>query len=446
MIKPVEIVVDRGGPLDPVAGTTDCPLPSFAGQQLWVEKTGYGTYDFTKWQEISGGGFRLIGPGNVFVTGERFYVHFTGLSYGEGQTSYTNGFNFSQVMTALYGRIGWQQAGAHVLSSINILAKSGRTFQDFHRLVSIDNLYSVMEQVGVTDNDFNAYLETIQRGVVLQCANAVFKAPEYISQKILFNRNWAINDVPIANLGNFVYAMFRMPPKPNIGVQIDQVALYFDSDVTFNLYVYHDAIKEPLAVIQVSAVANSQTLVTIPDIVFNHIGVRNLGGTFYVGYYQDDLGSAKAYYESYTDRFCDLYYWSFGQSDRISGQYNFDRRGVRLTDVNYGMNFHVSTFLDHTQEIVKKASLFDNAIGLRMAALVIEEIMYSTRSNGKERILKEQSDQLSAQLDLNGVYPISDSPNVTGLKQQLEAEFCNMRKSFFPPKKAITANYADYSR
>jgi hypothetical protein len=443
MIKPVEIVVDRGFPGDPVAGTTDCVLPAFAGQQLYVEKIGYGTYDADKYQELSGGGFRLLGAGNVFVTGERWVIHFTGLSYGTGLTSYTNGFNFSQVMSALYGRVGWDQPeDGPALGSINRVSKSGRYFnQGFHELVTIDNILEVMQPPNADEDQVNIHLEALQRGVILKCVNSIFKAPEYLTQKVLFNRNWSINDQPIENKGMFVYGTFRMPPKVDIGVQIDQVSLFFDSDVTFNMYVFHDAIKAPLMVFEVDAIADTQTLVTIPDLILNYIGTQSLGGTFYIGYFQDDLGDAKAYYESYMDRACDYYWWSFGEADVIPGQYNFVRRAPRLNNVNYGLNFHVSTFRDHTQQIVKQAALFDNAIGLSMAAQVVEKIIYSTRSNGTERILKE-SLEVTALLDLNGVAPIPDSPYTTGLKKQLAEEFKSMRESFFPPKKSIIANYA----
>jgi hypothetical protein len=448
MNKPVEIVVDRGNPLDPVAGATDCPMPSFAGMQIWLEKTGYGTYDFTKWQEISGGGFRLIGE--VFQPGERFYVHFTGVAYGTDQSSYTNGFNYAQVMTALYGRVGWRQptqAESPALTSVNTMTKGGRVYQDFHNLVTVSNVKSVMEEVAATDMAFNSYLEAIQRGIILQAVNSVLKgprAPEYLSQKVLFNRNWATNDQPIENNGMFVATMYRLPPKPDLGVQLDAVALYFDSDVTFNLYVYHDAVKAPLAVIEVSAVANTQTLVSLPDVVLNYIGTRYLGGTLYAGYYQDDIGGAKAYYESYSDRSCDSYGWAFVESDRKPGEYDFDRRNVRMNNVNYGLNFHVSTFRDHTQQIVKKASLFDELIGLQMAAQVIEQIIYSTRSNGTERILKEAAEQINAQLDLNGVAAISESPHTTGLRQRIAKERETVYNSFFPPAKPSVVNYANY--
>lgn len=439
MIKPVEIVVGRGGLYDPISGATECPMPAFAGQQLWIEKTGYGPYDYDKYQELSAGGWKLIGGTTFGANGERWYVHFTGLSYGTGQTSYTNGFNYSQVVSALFGRVGWRQpsiSGSPVLNSVNTTSKGGRVYQDFHSLITIANLKAVMEEVAATDSALNAYLEAIQRGIILQCVNGVFNEPEYITQKLLFNRSWNVNDQIVNNSGYFVGVQLRVPPTPDIAIQIDSVALYFDAAVTFNLYLFNDAVKAPLEVIEVTTVANSQTLVNLSDIVLNYIGGSNLGGSFYIGYFQDDIGSTKAYWEQGCQYSRDSYYWSYIEANRKPAEYDFDRQNVRRNNVNYGLNLHVSTFRDHTQQIVKKAALFDNVIGLQMAAQVVEKVIYSTRSNGEERILKEAAAQIGAQMDLNGVAPISDSPNTTGLKKQISQELSRLKQSFFPKPKA----------
>lgn len=448
MIKPVDIVVGRGGPFDPAPGTTDCPMPQFAGQQFFVEKTGYGTLDYEKWQPLSGGGFRVLG-GDTFQPGERFYVHVTGITYGIEDTSYTNGFNLSRVISALFGRIGWRQStrpGDPVISGANLITKSGRVYQDFHTLVTAANIKKVMEEVAATDAALNIYLEAVQRGILMQCVNNVFKFPEYITRGLLFDTIWNNNDTLVTNTGKFVGMMFRVPKRADISVKIDSVALYFDTDVTFNLYVYNDRVKAPLAVIEVSATANSQTVVDLTDMVLNHIGPANLGGTFYLGYYQDDIGDAKAYYENMCNPRVDQYAWGFFNADRIAGQYNFDRIHARIGNVNYGLNAHVSCFYDHTGDIVSNPSLFDNAIGLQMAAQFVEKIIYSTRSNADERILKEQTG--SAQLDLNGVVanPEGATFSGNGLKDQIAREFTSIRKAFNRKPKSQTVTYVDCER
>lgn len=440
MNKPIEIVVGGGG-VSPAAGTSQYNNPLLAGLDIYVEKIGYGTYDSVLWSRLSTGGFQLLG-GNTFQAGEQFRVHFTGLSYGTGQTTYTNGFNYSQVIAALFGRVGWMQpsiSGSPVLSSVNTTSRGGRYYQDFHALVTIQNIKSVMEEVAATDSSLNAYLEALQRGIILRCLNGVFNEPEYLSQQLLFNANWKRNNQPVENSGLFVHALIRVPPAPDIAVQVDSIALYFDSAVTFNLYVFNDAIKAPLAVIEVTTVANSQTVINLSDIVLNHIGGSNLGGTFYIGYFQDDIGNAKAIWEQGCPQFKAPYYWSFGEADKLAGEYDFDRENVRMNNVNYGINLHVSTFRDHTWQIVHKAALFDNVIGLQMAAQVLEHVIFSKRSNSDERQLKDVANTVAATTDLTGVTPISDGPpNTMGMRKQITQELVRLKQSFFRKPKAQT--------
>jgi hypothetical protein len=439
MVKPVEIVVGRGGPLDPVAGTTVCPMPSYAGQDFWLEKTGYGPYDYDKYQPYPGGGFLLIG-GAAFQANERFYVHFTGLSYNATTTSYSNGFNFSKVVSALYGRVNWKQpagVSAPVLTSVNTNSRSGRYFQDFHTLATVANVSALMEQVGANDNDLNAYLEQLQRAIILTCLAGVFNEPEYISKKLLFARHWSANDQLVVNQGAFVGIRLQLPPTADISVQIDSVALYFNADVSFNLYVFSEVKKAPIAIIEVSAEADSQTVVNLPDLVLNYIS-NTFGGTYYIGYFQDDLQGASAYWEQGGTCSRDVYGWSFFEADKKPGEYNFLRQNIRHTSVNCGLNLHVSTFKDHTQNIVSKAALFDNVIGLQMVAKVIEMALYTTRSNGEERLLKDGTTAIQGQMELNGVAPFPGSPKKMGLKDTIEKEFARMKDSFYPKPKATS--------
>ena len=178
--------------------------------------------------------------------------------------------------------------------------------------------------------------------------------------------------------------------------------------------------------------------------VLNYLSTNAMGGTFYIGYFQDDLNGAKAYYESYSQLFSDVYFWTFGEADKTQGEYNFNRRNVRMNNVNYGMNFHISTFRDHTQQIVKKAPLFDDVIGLTMAANVVEQVVYSTRSNATERILKETIGEFGAQMDLNGAAPVSNTGYVPSLKKKISEEYKQLQQAFFPKPKSKTVNNADY--
>jgi hypothetical protein len=449
MIKPIEIVVGGSGPYDPAAGTSVCNIPIIAGQEVFLEKTGYGTYDYNLYSSLSTGGFQLIG--NTFTGGERFYVHLTGLGYGTTSGSYTNGFDFNRVINALFGRLGWKQpdkTGSPVINATNLISKSYRRFNDgsFHALVSIDNIKATMEEAGASDVNLNAHLESLQRAAIMRSLNRVFSdidKPEYIEQGLLFNR-LGQNDQSITNTGQFAGYEINVAPDMGIGVQIDSATLLFDQDVTFNLYLFKDGKKSPLSVIQVSAIANEATVVNFSDLVLNYIGSATKGSRFYFGYFQDDLGAARAIQEQICSMNKTRCFSAMpAVSKKNAGEYDFDRNQRSYTVQPYGINLEMSSFRDHTQQIVKKANLFDEVIGLTVAYMTIEQIIYAVRSNVNERILKDELARVGVSLDLTGSAPLSDSPKIKGLTQRIDEEYKRMRKSFFPKAKPITVNFVE---
>jgi hypothetical protein len=441
-LQPIPIIVGAGGS-NPEAGTSVWNFPSLAGMQFYVEKIGYGTYDPELYSSLSTGGFQLIG--SQFQPDEKFWVHPTGLGYGTASGSYSNGFDFNRVIQALFGRVGWKQpvqSGSPVINATNLISKSGRYFNDgsFHSLVTIENIKRTIEEAGASDANLNTHLESFQRAAIMRCLNSVFREPEYIEQVLLFDR-LGQNDQPITNTGKFCGYEITLAPAQEYGVQIESATLLFDSDVTFNLYLFKDGKKSPLSVIEVSAVAYEATVVNFSDMVLNYIGSNTKGGRFYFGYFQDALGPAKAIQEqscqfNTTRLFCATPV----ESKKNEGEYDFDRNQRSYTMQPHGLNLEMSSFRDHTNAIVRKAHLFDEVIGLTVAYMTLEQIIYAVRSNGTERVLKDQLQQIGINLDLNGAAPISDSPRIKGLNSRIEEELKRMRQSFFPKPKSQTVS------
>jgi hypothetical protein len=433
MTKPIEITVGGAGIYDPVAGATDCNIPIIAGQDLWISKQGYGPYDYALYSVISTGGFRLIG--STFEDGEKWFVFAVGTSYQlQYISSYTNGFHYPRVISALFGRVGWLQTpGAPVLNTSNLFSKSGRYFNDgsFHSLVTLSNLKQVMELNGATDFEFNAYLEALHRGVILRLLSATFGVPEFISQDMTFTR-FDSSDKQIQNTGAFTGIRIFRPSSLNYAIQIDKVELYFNEAKTFMLYLYEDTNPTPIWSTSVTSVANSRTTVSIPDLVLNNTHGRIL----YLGYNQDQLGTCKAISETDIETI----------GNRMYGIEFFKCIPGNFSEVNYtgdttGLNAQLTVFKDHTASITTKAGLFDNAIGLQMAAQLVEQILFTKRSNSDERILGDTAGQMLGSMALDGVAPITDGPQSYGLRKQISADLVRMRESFFPkPNKGTIRN------
>jgi len=445
MSKPISILVGGSGPYDPAAGTTDVLIPSLKGVDFYIEAAGaagVGTMAYNLYSSLSVGGFRFTVP---FVDGTQYYVHIVGLTYANDTTgTYTNGFDFNKVVTALFGRIGWMQSpDSPILDATNLISRSGRKFNDgsFHAMVTLNNIKAIMEQVGASDVDFNAYLVSLQRAIILRCINGVFNEPELISQSLLYERwSYGANDQAVTNTGKFTAIQITVPPRVDMAVQIDSVALYFDSAVTFNLYLFNDVKKDPVHTVSVTTVAFDQTIIELTDIVLNHIGGANHGGIFYLGYFQDDIGSAKALQENNVIFKANTPYGAIPIVSTPTGATSFNRSSIGYTLNTNGLNPHFSVFRDHTWQIIKKPSLFDNMIGLQMSAQTIEQGLFANRSNSTERSVKEGMDKVQASMELTGVAPISEGPKTTGLRKQIEQEIKRVKDSFFPKVKTMSVN------
>ena len=216
----------------------------------------------------------------------------------------------------------------------------------------------------------------------------------------------------------------------DLATQIDSVALYFDAVATFNLYLFNDIKKLPVYTVEVTTVANDQTIIELPDVILNHIGGSNHGGIFYLGYFQDDAVTAKAICENNVCFKANAPYAAIPMEATPLTSATFDKSTIGYTLQSNGLNPHLSVFRDHTWQIIKKPSLFDNLVGLQMAAQVIEQSLFANRSNSTERAVKEGMDKIQASMELMGVAPISDGPHTTGLRKQISQELERLDKAF----------------
>jgi hypothetical protein len=352
---------------------------------------------------------------------------------------YSNGYDVTAVYAALENRIGFRQpdgAGAPVLTGAVTTTNSGRYFQDFHSLLTVENIRTTMELAAASDAQLITHLQNIRKAAIMRALNGVFTGKQVIDQVRLYSR-YGRNDEQVANTGLFVGYEINVAEKPDAAIQIDSLYVYLDSAITFNIYLFKDGDLAPIMTQAATSVANKITEIAISSEMI--IGK----GKYYLGYFQNDLGIAKAYREEVD---CWARTRMFGYeaiSAASTGATTFNRNELSYLGEPIGLNAEFSSFVDHTLQIRHKAAIFDELIGLTLTYSVIEQIVYSARSHGRERILKEQIDQLGIQLELTGSVPVSESPQIMGLKQRIERETGTVRDSFYKKPKAIVVN-ADY--
>jgi len=352
-----------------------------------------------------------------------------------------------EVITALFGRVGFRestQSGyTDKVDTANRASKSKRHFEDFHALVSVPTLFDVCNKdAAITTDNFNLYLKELQEAAILAVIDGVMSEPEVIEQLMEFSRDDQ-QVIPMPNIGRFVGRQIRIAPVLNRSIAINSITAFFDGVADFNLYVFDNVIKAPIFTIPVTTVADSQVVV-IPtqDIILSYMSNRSKSGLYWLGYFQDDLGDVQAYDEQPYNYYSGKCYGSQSiECIPIAGQTDFTRFNPYITSRTAGLNVEYTTLQDFTELIIKNAPIFDTAIGLQMASMIVERVMYGTRSNEAQRINEQATASLYS--ELNQARATEEQPFSPGFRSKLQKEFKRLNETLLPPQKAVSSRIKD---
>ena len=370
--------------------------------------------------------------------------------------SMTNGFDLSRVFPAFQGRLGWHDSAETAvprLSTANKQATSGRYYdRGIHKAVTLANYFYSQEDPAISESDFNQLLQDEDQAVIMRCMNAVFNKPQLIEHKSNYIRTANIRNTIIPN-GNNAAGYRINVAAGNYAVVINNVSLLFNGDVTFPLYLFNDLKKPPVYTKQVSAVANTQTVVNL-EWVMNYINTNgdtnsHIGGVWYLLYFQSDLGSVRAIDEQMNMWQDTRIFGAFPfQAPQIGSTVDFNRINPSVNFRSYGLNLEMSSYRDYTQKIVENPQLFDEARLLTMAINVIEQVKFSTRSEGTIRNIQPLVANVELEMQRPGA---SDHFSyASNLKKQLEREFKRLNDTFWPEQQAQSVsigadNWLDYN-
>lgn len=448
MPKPIEIVVGRGNVGDPVTGANSVTIPSLAGQDVWVEYQGYGPMKYEDYAVLPGGGFSFTGSSRVFAINDAYFIHVTGLSKPQAG-AYSNGFQLQNVLNALTSRLGWLQPTQQdvlAISSPNTISNSGRYFNDgsFHAIVDPYVIQQVQPDTQITATNFNALLLRLQQSAILRALNGVFNKREILERKMLFERFGRQDylDVPQPT-PTFVGIRITTPRDFDRSMQIDSMALLFNGDASFNFYLFHDTQPgSPVATIPVTVVGGKQTIINLSQFTLNY-SQYNKSGYYYWGYFQQDLPPGVTAINEIIEKFNDMF--EFGcvpvemQQLPIGVGVSLDNINVNqvaFTIRTHGFNLQLSAFRDHTQSILMSPYLFDELIGLEVAAMTLEMVNTSYSSNKIERITKDLTGFLWKDLNADDSKGMGDmQPVVAGIKKMITREVARVKNEFYPKKK-----------
>lgn len=339
----------------------------------------------------------------------------------------SNGFDTSLVMPKLIGRNKWRSLGS--------ASTSGRNFEQFHPLCTLANLRAVQEMPNITDAAFAVFIADLEQGVIMQLLNGLFDKPQMIDNTLIFDRKLR-NDNVYGNNGKFCgYRIYVA--NGDYAVQPTRASFLFNGAVSFPLYLFHDMLDTPLYTTVVTTVANNEVYVDLDNWILKYQQTQSQGGTFYIGYFQNDLGNVHALDQFITQWNGASAFGITGFETPATGSTTFIRRSIPYTLTTYGMNIELQSYHDYTNRIIKNVSMFDEAIGLMMACVVLSYESYSTRSNGAERITKELAAQIYNEIN-NAGFTTESNPYVAGLKKRIEREMKKLNENFFCKPTVIT--------
>lgn len=216
----------------------------------------------------------------------------------------------------------------------------------------------------------------------------------------------------VTNSGRFVG--LRITPKSHNGLAtiFHKFSHQFNNTLTdVNLYLFHSSQVAPLETWLFShTTANSSQWTSLANYIVRYISDSyNLGGDFYLGYFQDDISTVQAIsrnvnwtnyvpccdikrqFRQYS-KYVDVVGFSFDSSD-LNGTNLPNIDNIQLdANSNFGLNLQLSTKCDLTPFIIQQEDLIAECKSLNMAYLLMQDLAYNTRgSNALANQVKEQA-------------------------------------------------------
>lgn len=334
-----------------------------------------------------------------------------------------------KILSALFGGVGFRQSPITeyaVVNADNLASSSGLFYQDASALVTIQNIKEAQQAITISDEEFNTYLKQLQESCIIEVCRAITaNEADYIQDVNLFPYEKSFKNT-INKRGRFVGFLFE--PYGNVSIigKLSYVELCFNEDVTFNLYMYNsNKPSTPIQTLEVNALANQAMVIPLEWFISDDIGHK--GGSFYVGYFEDDLGTAKATKKDY-----DLSSWQRDVKCFYTRPISLSHTGstIDVTSVinesdTYGINYIVGIYNDYTELLIRNKNLLWSAIQLEMGEKILTVLRTTTRLNGNNNSLSVSTDDVN--FDLFG----NDKLKIDGILTKKRREIDSIRKMLF---------------
>jgi len=329
----------------------------------------------------------------------------------------TTMYRASTLKTGLFGRWGWRQhhdASEFQLGAPLVASANGQYFQDVHPLLTLDNIKAIAPDFDGTEAEvaakFDAWLTNKTQASILKAIRSFWDekmvektAANILESRALFNGAGRLADT-IPNNGKIVG--FEIIPIRSKGttVRIDSIGLQFNGAGLVDLYLFHSSRKEPIQHLPLTRTrAEGMEWFNQSGLYLPYISEdKDAGGSWYMVYVQPDGPggtkainreldwSKKSVNADLRDQPATTLSWSrYLEVHPMSTAHNWGATpelwditdNAYTYDANYGINLQFTVECDITEVILEQQNIFDNVIGLQVAADMLREFAYNPNFN-----------------------------------------------------------------
>ena len=352
-------------------------------------------------------------------------------------------FQVDTIKNKLYGIVGFRQPlnpTDAIIDAENLVSRSGYYVND-NSFVKIPQLKASQDYIGISDDEFNAYLKRLQESSITNVCNQVFNKFAYLDRNLLFtNPNNRVNQSVLPD--GFVGYRIEVTKERNIAFEIKRVLLDFDTLGDIKLMLFNTSQVTPIfeKTITISSKTQQQDLSWKVD---------NSGDTYKGDYYLGYIKSGASPipfdrgYESsdVLTRFRHLYIERVSVNGHAT-ETLFDLTNEEGLSHDIGVNPDIIVYEDFTDFITQSEMLFGRAIYLDMSIAVLREYSNSLRSNGTERRSEEQASRILAEIEGQsgiGVLTITGlRPLLIGEINKISEEVDKLKEGFVNDKIRVT--------
>lgn len=363
----------------------------------------------------------------------------------------------TDIQEKLLHLIGWSSAEGPLVKEYlqNELtqSESGLYFQDFHPLLTFENIISslpesITELMGeerkiAFSNWLNAKVKAGISRVITRYLNEMLAGgttKNILENKSLFDGTSRIADT-VTNKSRIVG--FELVPIRSKGIAfiLNRIGLHFTLPGLYKVYLFHSSSNKPLKVLTfVKKEGNRSEWFSLADLVLNYSSDYEPGGSYYLVYTQDNLPlGSKAIQHKYDwskgpcrscsrQDFLSWLAWSkylevhpFYVSSTPEYSENGDlllwdiENNIYTYDTNYGINLGITIACDITDFIIEQRSIFTDLIGKQVAIDFLREFAYNPNVRTNRHIINASKTEILYELDGD-----SSSLKKSGLSYQLE--------------------------